>query len=67
MTTRWRLNPADVVYVGDNAANDFPACRQLGMKSVWFRNEDGLYYNAVETGIEDIKNINNVTQILEKI
>ena len=43
MTTRWRLNPADVVYVGDNPAKDFQACRQLGMKSVYFQNRDGLY------------------------
>ena len=64
MITRWRLNPADVIYVGDNAAKDFQACRQLGMKCVWVRNKDGLYYTAVETGIE---NINNITQILEKI
>lgn len=64
MCTFWRMNPADVVYVGDNPAKDFQACRQLGMKSVWFRNEDGLYYNAVETDIEDIKSI---AQILEKI
>ena len=43
MTTRWRLNPADVVYVGDNAEKDFQAPQQLGMRSVWFRNKDGLY------------------------
>ena len=43
MTTRWRLNPADVVYIGDNVAKDFQACRQLGMKSILFKNEDGLY------------------------
>lgn len=43
LITRWRLNPADVVYVGDNAEKDFQAPRQLGMRSVWFKNEDGLY------------------------
>lgn len=43
MTTRWRLNPADVVYVGDNSEKDFQAPQQLGMSSVWFRNVDGLY------------------------
>lgn len=45
MITRWRLNPADVVYVGDNAEKDFQAPQQLGMRSVWFRNDDGLYQN----------------------
>lgn len=43
MTTRWRVNPADVVYVGDNPVKDFQAPQQLGMKSLWFRNDDGLY------------------------
>ena len=43
MMTRWRLNPADVVYVGDNPAKDFHAPQQLGMKSLWFNNVDGLY------------------------
>ncbi len=43
MTTRWRLNPADIVYIGDNPAKDFQAPQQLGMRSLWFRNVDGLY------------------------
>lgn len=45
MATRWRMNPADIVYVGDNPAKDFQAPQQLGMKSIWFRNENGLFYN----------------------
>ena len=32
-----------MVYVGDNARKDFIAPEKLGMKSIWFRNEDGLY------------------------
>ncbi|MBO4788990.1 MAG: ATP-grasp domain-containing protein [Lachnospiraceae bacterium] len=43
LTTRWRLNPADVVYVADNAAKDFLAPQQLGMKSIWFSSKEGLY------------------------
>lgn len=42
LITRWRLNPADVVYVGDNLDKDFQAPQQLGMKSLWFDNADGL-------------------------
>lgn len=49
MITRWRLHPAQVVYVGDNEAKDFQACRQLGIKSVLFKNEDGLYYSSIES------------------
>lgn len=60
MTTRWRLNPADVVYIGDNAAKDFQACRQLGMKSLWFRNTDGLYQSDVVDGIRVIEKITEI-------
>ena len=44
MVTRWRLTPADVVYVGDNPAKDFQAPQQLGMKAIYFKNQDALYY-----------------------
>ena len=43
MQNRWRLPASQMLYVGDNLAKDFQAPQQLGMKSVWFRNEDGLY------------------------
>ena len=43
LITRWRLNPADLVYVGDNPIKDFQAPQQLGMRSLWFRNADGIY------------------------
>ena len=47
MVTRWRLNPADVVYVGDNPVKDFQAPQQLGMKSMLVKNEDGVYAEHV--------------------
>ena len=50
LATRWRLNPADVVYIGDNPTKDFQAPQQLGMNSLWFMNEDGLY--ADTTGFD---------------
>ncbi len=64
MITRWKLNPADVVYVGDNPAKDFQAPQQLGMKSVWFKNANGLYGGSNGLGLkyiihklEDLKEI----------
>lgn len=51
LATRWRLNPADIVYVGDNPAKDFQAPQQLGMKSVWYKNADGLYNDNSWAGI----------------
>lgn len=43
MITRWKLNPEEVMYIGDNAEKDFQACKQLGMKWKWIKNNDGLY------------------------
>ena len=65
MTTRWRLNPADIVYVGDNPAKDFQAPQQLGMRSLWFKNADGLYsFEAYYTG-RQVNSIGNINQIIE--
>lgn len=57
MLNRWRLNPADAVYVGDNADKDFQAPQQLGMKKIWFRNVDGLYCEKKEFNGHTVKNI----------
>lgn len=43
IATHWKINPADIVYVGDNANKDFQAPQQLGMKGVWLKSEDGVY------------------------
>ena len=32
-----------IVYVGDNLNKDFQAPRQLGMREIYYKNEDGLY------------------------
>lgn len=44
MQNRWRLPYEQIVYVGDNPNKDFQACRQLGMRWKYFRNEDGVYF-----------------------
>ena len=43
MQTRWRLHTDEIVYVGDNVTKDFQAPRQIGMRSIFFGNPDGLY------------------------
>ncbi len=43
MQCRWKLNFEQMLYVGDNPSKDFKAPKQLGMRSVWFDNKDGLY------------------------
>ena len=63
LITRWRLNPADVVYVGDNPAKDFQASQQLGMRCVWFVNADGLHLDEKCS----IRSIENLEEIRKKI
>lgn len=48
MQNRWRLPYEQIVYVGDNPNKDFQACRQLGMRWKYFRNEDGLYSHTAD-------------------
>lgn len=31
-------------YVGDNIKKDFIAPKEFGMRCIWFRNKDGVYY-----------------------
>lgn len=35
---------SEMCYIGDNSKKDFIAPNMLGMRSIWFRNKDGLYY-----------------------
>lgn len=66
MQTKWQLPMSQIVYVGDNPAKDFQAPQQLGMKSVWFKNEDGLYYSDGQTCLYQakIKHINELSNAL---
>ena len=54
---RWRFNPADVVYVGDNPAKDFQAPQQLGMRSLYFQNQDGFYCSGRKPDITQIGDV----------
>lgn len=54
MQNRWRLPYEQIVYVGDNPNKDFQACRQLGMRWKYFRNEDGLYFVGETAGMSSI-------------
>ena len=60
MMTKWRLNPADIVYVGDNPAKDFQAPQQLGMRSIWFKNAEGLYSHN-SSNLKTITSIDELT------
>ncbi len=41
----WRLPASEIVYVADNPAKDFQAPKQLGMRSFYFENTNGLYFS----------------------
>lgn len=43
MQRKWRIPFEQMLYVGDNLNKDFQAPEQLGMKSAFFNNSDGLY------------------------
>lgn len=65
MQNRWGIPFEQMVYVGDNPAKDFRAPRQLGMRSICYINEDGLY-NQTETGnIENMIDWKELPQLLE--
>ncbi len=63
MITRWRMNPADIVYIGDNPIKDFQAPQQLGMRTVWFKNKNGLYHG----GCKDTNTIEYIEKLMELI
>lgn len=46
MQERFGVHFAEMCYVGDNIKKDFDAPEKLGMKSILFRNTDGLHYQA---------------------
>lgn len=43
MQNRWRVSYGQIMYIGDNINKDFQACKQLGMRWKYLKNEDGIY------------------------
>lgn len=52
----------EMVYVGDNAAKDHIAPRQLSMQAVWFNNTDGIYSSPTGAILPE-KKIDTITDI----
>lgn len=48
MQNRWHTPFENLIYVGDNPVKDFQAPRQLGMRTLFFNNADGLYSAMAE-------------------
>lgn len=64
MQCRWKLNFEEIVYIGDNPQKDFKAPRQLGMRSVYFDNNDGLYGCPPDTNITTVKDISQLEELI---
>ncbi len=61
---KWRLPGNEIMYVGDNPAKDFQAPQQLGMKSVWFRNKDGVHFKPSQFNINVIGRILSIKDLI---
>ena len=64
MQNRWRLPYEQIIYVGDNPNKDFTACKQLGMRYLYFRNPDGIYYDASQTEQAGLRSIEEMREKL---
>lgn len=64
MQTRWRLPASEMVYIADNPAKDFQAPEQLGMKTVYFKNTDGLYFREEEVKRPTVFHISDIESII---
>ena len=61
MQRRWGLPFEQMVYVGDNAEKDFQAPKQLGMRSVFFRNKEGIYSDKNKNDVQEIDMISELS------
>lgn len=64
LQNRWRIPFGSMVYVGDNPAKDFYAPKQLGMRSLYYKNADGLYSHEDNELVETVYSIDEMTRIL---
>lgn len=44
LLTKWRIQASEMLYIGDNLAKDFLACKQLGIQYEWKENEYGIHW-----------------------
>lgn len=63
LAVKWKLPYEQIIYVGDNPAKDFQAPRQMGLRSVYFSNGNGLY----STSDCQIETIVRITDLLKYV
>lgn len=64
MQTKWRLPMSQIVYVGDNPVKDFQAPQQLGIRSVWCNNSNGIYQGVPENTSCIIHHISELEEVI---
>lgn len=62
---RWKLAYSDIGYVGDNIIKDFQAPKQLGIKSIFVHNNDGIYKSSDMQAIK--YSLNSITEVMRLI
>lgn len=67
MQCRWGLPFEEMIYVGDNLNKDFQAPKQLGMRSLYFENKDGLYYSEKTSEGDYEMKIDNIADAYRSI
>lgn len=61
MQNKWGIPFEQMMYVGDNPTKDFQACKQLGMRWVYFKNSEGIY------SIDDLEEEKSISSLKELI
>lgn len=61
MQRRWGIPFEQMVYIGDNAEKDFQAPKQLGMRSIFCRNKDGIYFDSSKNDVQEIDKISDLS------
>lgn len=67
MQCRWGIPFEEMVYIGDNPNKDFQAPKQLGMRSIFFENKDGLYYGPESSDDSAEMKITNIADALSRL
>lgn len=67
MQCRWGMPFEEMMYIGDNLNKDFQAPKQLGMRSLYFENKDGLYYEEAAPDSDYEAKINNMADAYQNI
>ena len=67
LQTRFNVPYGNMLYVGDNPAKDFQACRALGMQYLYLRNTDGLYSKEAGFPCPSVDSFEDAASYINKV